>query len=373
MSPGDAWLVGGHIRDILTGVTKRHGRDYDMIGRFNPKALAIELQSSLGGTVVQLRGESVFRLALGSGSFIDLSRLGGDIQADLLGRDYTINAIAWRPVDGFIDPSGGINDLKGNSIRHISRKNIEDDPLRLLRAYRLMAHTGFRIHNSTRKVLSGLSHLAGKSASERITFELIKTLEPNARLKALSMAAQDGVLGKVLGLSKSQISRNLTILRRSDSALSLVPCSSLGQPAGQGMNTATETRLLALVYSSDLSHLALNRETMRKHSSISQHMGALLITRKSDREGLADTFHACRDALLQVSVLTGKGWLVKEALRYRRIAQRPPLAAGQIMTEAGLRPGPALGRAIDFAIRERFVHNSRKSKILNELKRFNNV
>lgn len=80
------------------------------------------------------------------------------LQDDLLRRDLTINAIA-KSVDGqYIDPYGGIDDLKAKVLRHVSAAFVED-PLRVLRVARFAARyaeLGFTVHPGTLALMQTL-------------------------------------------------------------------------------------------------------------------------------------------------------------------------------------------------------------------------
>ena len=68
------------------------------------------------------------------------------IELDLARRDFTMNAIAFHPTRGIFDPFDGASDIEARTIRAVgdARKRFEEDPLRILRAARFEAQTGFR-------------------------------------------------------------------------------------------------------------------------------------------------------------------------------------------------------------------------------------
>ncbi len=78
---------------------------------------------------------------------------GRDLEADLLRRDLTVNALAQDADGTIIDPYGGQNDLRLRLLRHVSPA-FSEDPLRVLRVARFAAryaHLGFRIAEETRR------------------------------------------------------------------------------------------------------------------------------------------------------------------------------------------------------------------------------
>jgi tRNA nucleotidyltransferase (CCA-adding enzyme) len=66
---------------------------------------------------------------------------------DALSRDFTVNAIFFDPAetsgDGFIDPLGGIEDLRARRLELCSEASLSADPLRILRAMGLVSRLGF--------------------------------------------------------------------------------------------------------------------------------------------------------------------------------------------------------------------------------------
>ena len=68
----------------------------------------------------------------------DRKAQGGPIEEDLMTRDFTMNAIAWNPGVGYIDPSDGRKDIKDGILRFVGhpRDRLDEDPRRWFRAYR---------------------------------------------------------------------------------------------------------------------------------------------------------------------------------------------------------------------------------------------
>ena len=157
LGPGrPAWLVGGAVRDALSG---GGSADVDVAVPSGAIALARELAALLGGALHVLderRGAA--RVARGPahawrGPQIDIAdfRASG-LDGDLAARDFTVNALA-VPVEGLVadgeagveDPTGGIGDLRERTVRLCSPRSFDDDPVRVLRAARLGAQAGWRL------------------------------------------------------------------------------------------------------------------------------------------------------------------------------------------------------------------------------------
>jgi tRNA nucleotidyltransferase/poly(A) polymerase len=157
-----AYLLGGFVRDALLG---RVTRDIDIAVTHGAKALARDIARTLGGTPVALdRERAIHRIdgipADGEMWRVDIATLqGGEIEEDLCLRDFTIDAIAVplagtaTPVNEWplIDPTGGVEDLRVGVVHMTSPSVLADDPLRLLRAVRIAAQTGFEIEEKTKQ------------------------------------------------------------------------------------------------------------------------------------------------------------------------------------------------------------------------------
>lgn len=101
-----------------------------------------------------------------------------DLTIDALRRDFTINALYLDQDGTIIDPTGGIDDLNHHTIRSVMDPHVsfDQDHLRLLRALRLMATTGFGVEPVTKKALMDKLPLIKSLSSYRIGSELNKLL-----------------------------------------------------------------------------------------------------------------------------------------------------------------------------------------------------
>jgi len=113
------------------------------------------------------------------------------IEADLSRRDFTINAMALKlPERAFVDPYGGLEDLAARRLRTplTPEESFSDDPLRMLRAARFVAQLGVDPDPALVDAMrSQRSRLAIVSA-ERISDELVKILAAPGASKGLDLA-----------------------------------------------------------------------------------------------------------------------------------------------------------------------------------------
>ena len=183
----EVYVVGGVIRDLYTG---KDNFDKDLIVcGIEAKDYALNLSENLDATFIPLDEENkIYRLVLrDKKTFIDITNpINNSIEEDLKRRDFTINSIAMN-IQNFevLDLNNGLKDLKNKKIKMIDEKNFIEDPLRLLRAYRFQAVTGFEIDSKTEHTIKKHIKLINNPARERITYELMKLFEGAYTVKTL--------------------------------------------------------------------------------------------------------------------------------------------------------------------------------------------
>lgn len=106
--------------------------------------------------------------------FSGLRRSG--IEADLRARDFTVNAMAAEPDGRLIDPTGGLADLQGRLVRSTGEAALDDDPLRMLRAVRLMAELELRLEAKTATWIIQRAPALARVSAERVRDELVRVL-----------------------------------------------------------------------------------------------------------------------------------------------------------------------------------------------------
>ena len=101
-----------------------------------------------------------------------------DLREDLRRRDFTVNAMAYHPEDGLVDPFGGQADLLAQRIRCVGDPDsrLTEDALRILRALRFSAVLSFSIEPETTAALRRNAAALSNIAPERITSELLRLL-----------------------------------------------------------------------------------------------------------------------------------------------------------------------------------------------------
>jgi putative nucleotidyltransferase with HDIG domain len=177
---GSAWLVGGTVRELLSGASPA---DLDIAVPAGAFDLGRALAARLGGAFVALdEGRGACRVAWRAQvDIVDFRAptLDGDLRA----RDFTVNALA-APMAALVrdgrapvtDPTGGLADLAARTVRLAGPGALADDPVRILRGVRLGLRPGWRLDpavaEAARAAAPGLAAVAG----ERVRDELVAIL-----------------------------------------------------------------------------------------------------------------------------------------------------------------------------------------------------
>jgi tRNA nucleotidyltransferase (CCA-adding enzyme) len=169
---GAAWIVGGAVRDALLG---RDSIDID-IAADEAEKVSSDFAGRQGARLIELGRERFvsWRVVLGRRSYDFAEVTRGSIEEDLGRRDFTINAMA-LPVEGearLIDPFGGSGDIERRLVRMVTAENLEDDPLRVLKAVRMAAVLGFDIEPETASACRIVVPRLRDVAAERLATEL---------------------------------------------------------------------------------------------------------------------------------------------------------------------------------------------------------
>ena len=173
---GEAYVVGGAVRDMLSGAEIG---DVD-IAAPGGRAWADAAAGRLGVRAVPIGGGAqIWRLPL-EGRQIDVTDAPNGLEADLARRDFTVNAMAMpladfaagAPPTALIDPLGGLRDLRAKRLEPASDSAIRDDPVRALRGVRIEAERGLRLTARAEAAIRECAARAAGAPGERIWAEL---------------------------------------------------------------------------------------------------------------------------------------------------------------------------------------------------------
>jgi tRNA nucleotidyltransferase/poly(A) polymerase len=188
----EVYLVGGTVRDFFLN---RVSHDFDFAVPKGAISVARRVASALGADFYVLdeaydTARVILSASNGGRDILDFAAFrGADLEADLRGRDFTVNAIAFDARNQtLLDPLNGASDLRAKIVRACSDSSMNDDPVRILRAVRLAAAFGFKIDPRTRAAMKRAVTLLPDISPERQRDELFRILEgprPDACLRAL--------------------------------------------------------------------------------------------------------------------------------------------------------------------------------------------
>ncbi|MFF2921654.1 CCA tRNA nucleotidyltransferase [Streptomyces celluloflavus] len=206
-------LVGGSVRDALLG---RLGNDLDFTTDARPEdvlrivrpwADAVwEVGIAFGTVGCKKSSFDIEVTTYRSEAYDRTSRkpevsYGDSIEADLIRRDFTVNAMAvLLPQKEFVDPHDGLEDLAARVLRTpgTPEESFSDDPLRMMRAARFAAQLDFKVAPEVIAAMKAMSERIEIVSAERVRDELNKLIMAAHPLKGLRLLVETGLGDQVL-------------------------------------------------------------------------------------------------------------------------------------------------------------------------------
>lgn len=187
----ESWVVGGYVRDALLGrpsadvdiATQAAWRDVQRV--FEAQGHRTHETGTAHGTITVIVNEQALEVTTfrSDGAYADARHpkqvsFVRTVEEDLARRDFTMNALAYHPARGLLDPYGGLADLEAHTIRAVGDpdRRFSEDALRMLRACRFAAELGFAIEPATFEGMLANKGLLPRISAERITHELERLL-----------------------------------------------------------------------------------------------------------------------------------------------------------------------------------------------------
>ena len=209
------FLVGGAVRDLTSGSPVR---DLDVAVQGNALKLRKDIEAAGGvisgtndaGQALFVRFPGSVRIEIGSTLSVTYPKPGkpvvkpATILDDLRRRDFTANAMAISLNEGsyglLMDPLNGVADIENRELRLVSNYGFIEDPVRMIRAARLMARLGWAMDEKTQGryetgveegYISALSEFLRGYETEEIVHEedplrVLKRLEADGWMKVLA-------------------------------------------------------------------------------------------------------------------------------------------------------------------------------------------
>lgn len=225
-------IVGGWIRDRLLNRPIKNKVDVDFIVTTDPFEIVKKLKNILGkgdifsfekekdvATIIFYEGQTRYRFDF---SYMDISDIMSNpqldfydkekeiierVNQDLLQRDFTINAMAIVFDDALgmgasqtvlFDPSNGLEDLQTGIIRPVSYENIQKDPVRIFRGFRIAQQLDFELDKEYEKWVKKNKEIVKNSPVERIRDEILKIFEGEGSYKTIEKLISVGVFQQIV-------------------------------------------------------------------------------------------------------------------------------------------------------------------------------
>ena len=178
----ESYIVGGAVRDLIL---KKKPKDFDIASEANPSRIKkIFRNSRIIGRRFKLVhvyfGPRIFEVS----TFRSLkdgltSNTFGSIKDDVFRRDFTMNALFYDPEQQVVvDYVGGMNDIRAKRVKPIIplATIFKDDPVRMIRAVKYSAATGFTLPLPLKWKIKKQSPLLTSISPSRLTEEILKII-----------------------------------------------------------------------------------------------------------------------------------------------------------------------------------------------------
>ncbi len=205
-----AYIVGGSVRDLLLGIPVM---EWDITSSANPNEVKKLFKKVVPtgikyGTVTVLLGKEKYEITTfrSDEKYVDGRHpknvvFTNDIHQDLSRRDFTINAIAYDPIeDKLIDDFNGKKDLTKKMIRTVGDPvdRFSEDGLRSVRACRFAAKLEFKIEPKTLAAIPKTLKVTKKVALERIHDEIVKLMAAKKPSIGFELMRRSGILKLII-------------------------------------------------------------------------------------------------------------------------------------------------------------------------------
>lgn len=177
-----AYIVGGAVRDLMLG---KHPKDFDIATDAQPNRIRRLFRNS---RVIGKRfrlvhiffGEKIIEVSTFRSESADhFQNEYGEIEEDVMRRDFTANALYYDPVaERVVDYVGGVEDIRDHRLKPVIPLDriFEDDPVRMIRAIKYSVGGNLRMSGKMRRLIRKQADLLADISPSRITEEVFKIL-----------------------------------------------------------------------------------------------------------------------------------------------------------------------------------------------------
>lgn len=200
---GEAYIVGGAIRDMLLG---RKPKDFDVATSLSPR----QVQRLFWNARIIGKRFRIVHLFF-SGKIIEVTTFRSDeenfedgrnnvfgtIEQDARRRDFSINSLYYNPSNGqLLDFCDAMQDFRKGVIRSLIPLSytFSEDPVRMIRALKYQATTGFTLKRDVRKAIKKNADRIQNCSTSRLTEEVSKILASGASYEIFMNLQKYGLL-----------------------------------------------------------------------------------------------------------------------------------------------------------------------------------
>ena len=367
---GEAWIVGGWVRDFLSGLSQDRIDDMDIATNLRPEQVkeifprSIMIGEKFGTVIVRIDESETndyeweVTTLREDGGYSDGRRpenvvFGQEIEDDLERRDFTINAMAIEISEKLVgndEPEGelldfweGLEDLEGGLLRAVgdAGKRLGEDGLRVIRAFRFLecGEDGLRnLDPGLSNAISSNLRMLEMVSKERIWNELGKILRGHNSKEIVEKMHAHGVLDKII----PGVSVNLEVRHSRDQMVNLaLMCSSETSDGSKLSEELSEYLRLSRKEASTLVllHGLRDLELDASIESVRRFMAS-----HPDRS----TRRMILDYLSGTGVETGQFEACYQSTEELRAGNSPLIDGNLLSSLTGIEPGRKLGRLKDW-------------------------
>jgi poly(A) polymerase len=197
----ETYVVGGAVRDLMLG---KKPKDFDIVTEATPsKIKKVFRNSRIIGRRFRLVhvyfGPKIFEVSTFRSLADGLtSNTYGTIEEDVLRRDFSLNALFYDPgKQVVVDYVEGMKDIRDKRIRPIIPLPVifKDDPVRMIRAVKYAATTGFTLSWLLKRRIKKEAPLLASVSPSRLTEELFKIVHSPYAAKIVENLESFGLYG----------------------------------------------------------------------------------------------------------------------------------------------------------------------------------
>ena len=209
------YIVGGAVRDILLGMEPNDidfatNRNYEEVKELFSEFKCNETGKAFGVLRIKTSNDEYEIAKYRQDITSDEVEFVNNIKGDLSRRDFTINAMAWNDNEGLVDLFNGKRDIYNKVLRFVgnAEERIKEDPLRMLRAVRFIAKTGFILDEESFNAIQNNGYLINTITKERIHDEFTKLMKLPNYIKSIDVMKETGLLSEIIPEIKVQYNYN---------------------------------------------------------------------------------------------------------------------------------------------------------------------